>query len=1087
MTAVRSILAMGAAAVTVSALPSPLYTASNAISPVESSRGSGTIQRDVADLIPLHQDDRRRLEDEGEPRYQASYFARYQLLADDLCSAPNPIIELYCNGTLRPMSISDGSIQCVRTSVGDWDGMRCSNACGGIGQPSCDSVFLEDGSVGRGQFADIYFSCVGEDPAGVDAYMNYVGGEPGACEDSTDSSTNSRNFHVAQLGVFCYDDSDGAGAYVFDDKDFECGLGNAPAKIEGVYTCLDGTNCEGAACAVPFTDLVVEADHHNFYDCIQNLTALPVPEEPPKSDLIAPAAAGEYSALFQANWKLKLDTSVCGGDFAMKRLSCPNGRISLVETLASDVNCTIISDSLMECNDTTPNFFVNEFSGAIFQCEATDAIPEAMVEYTSAKALCAVDDQYVSHLVQLGVQCEDTVNGVFTSFSDYLFECGDNNTYEVLNGRYTCSAENHFGPAGETPTGEVTDLPVASVYTDFRWSRGAYEICYNFDPPAASQATPAPSPCQGGGVFGLGIGFGGGTSADCAEPPTTPSPTTAETPAPVTPAPIVVMTPAPTETDPPTTAPVAAVVAEAGPPAPPGTPFFVDYQAKIKRIVDDGCDSPEGDSVFVFCDKGSIEIDTDKTSDDIICAPPEDFTGGGEFAVCLFRCSGTACDDLYIDRESFQIGSIWVINDDWAEIFFRCTGDSVDSVDASYLMFGSDDGGETGSCTADAGAGQNLLLAELNVVCPNEDTGALELQNSHAYSECDFGVIPLPVNGNYTCVTGRWCTNRACLVEYEDMEVQAEHHNFQQCIQTDPAGFSVPAPVIEFDDDELVPEAGQYSVQFQAGIEFDYDEDNCEVQNSGVRLTCVDGTIQLINAESGFLCETVSDSVIECAETEFTVRGERVNVAEYECTATDVVPQTRVEYLATEIGCTSSSEETATRYIDLGVLCGDPGDQSFLSSDIFFECAQENGYTIRTADVLFSCFSTIDVPENSDNEQITIPAAQAFTDYRWAFLSTNFCWTLKPPTTASAASRAELRKVAKAAKGGSKGSSSSGSSTSSITSSSSTSGATTSTSGSNPNRIGSGGSSSGLNASSADRASFAAGLVALVAAVAAFA
>jgi len=44
-----------------------------------------------------------------------------------------------------------------------------------------------------------------------------------------------------------------------------------------------------------------------------------------------------------------------------------NGQIALVESLASNVNCTTISESVMECNDNNiAENFVNEFSGVVF-------------------------------------------------------------------------------------------------------------------------------------------------------------------------------------------------------------------------------------------------------------------------------------------------------------------------------------------------------------------------------------------------------------------------------------------------------------------------------------------------------------------------------------------------------------------------------------------------------------------------------------------------------------------------------------------------------------------------------------------------
>ncbi|CAB9520784.1 expressed unknown protein [Seminavis robusta] len=448
-----------------------------------------------------------------------------------------------------------------------------------------------------------------------------------------------------------------------------------------------------------------------------------------------------------------------------------------------------------------------------------------------------------------------------------------------------------------------------------------------------------------------------------------------------TPAPSVVLATSPTP------------VPNMAPAAPTGQPvtFFVDYRARFKRIVDGGCESPTTETILAVCDKGSLEVDVGKTSAEIGCAPSFDYGSGGQYTVCSLNCTSTDCDDLYIDRDAVHIFNVWQTNENYAEIHFRCAGADENSVDALYMIAGSDTTGATGSCVADGdGSGKNLLLGELNVECPTEEGDEREYVNSHAFSECGpLDAIPLNVDGNYTCVAGDWCGDEACQVEYKDVFVEADHHQFQQCIQTDPAGHSVPLPIVTVDD-VLMPEPGQYSSQFQVGAEFWFDEDSCEAENTGVRITCIDGAIGIIATATGVLCETVSSSEVVCTETNGTVGGS-VGFAEYECTSTDVVPATQVEYSTTEVACTSSSPLQATRFIDLGVLCGVPGSQEYFASDLFFECGQQNEYTIRASDGRLTCFEQVQVPANRNNDPVTIPPARAFTDYRWAFFSSGIC------------------------------------------------------------------------------------------------
>ena len=191
--------------------------------------------------------------------------ARFSHWADEGCGGPTPVIQAFCFGDITPQSISNEAIKCSALSSDEWSGIQCSIECTGV---DCEGIYLERqniGSADESQFGEIVFNCEGANVEDVDAYMIYVGGENGECSPSTTSGTESRNFHVGQLGVFCADSGDD-GAYRFDDGDFECGLGAIVAPIGGVYTCLQGDSCEGEACTVEFPDLVIEADRQNFHE-----------------------------------------------------------------------------------------------------------------------------------------------------------------------------------------------------------------------------------------------------------------------------------------------------------------------------------------------------------------------------------------------------------------------------------------------------------------------------------------------------------------------------------------------------------------------------------------------------------------------------------------------------------------------------------------------------------------------------------------------------------------------------------------------------------------------------------------------------
>lgn len=246
--------------------------------------------------------------------YRASYLARFQHLVDPVCEGPNPTIAVFCQGAVAPVSISDASIECsALTNEDGWEGLLCSNTCGSSsGGTSCEDVFLESEDAGGDRFGEIIFQCEGADIADVDAYMHYIGGDDGSCvaQATTSESVLSRNFHVAQLGVQCEEED----TFLFDDTFFECDVFSTTANIEGMYTCLAGTNCAGEDCTASFRDLYVEADRENFLQCVESVSGAVVPTKTSEIES-EPVATGSYSTVFQARWQMLVDLETCRGEF----------------------------------------------------------------------------------------------------------------------------------------------------------------------------------------------------------------------------------------------------------------------------------------------------------------------------------------------------------------------------------------------------------------------------------------------------------------------------------------------------------------------------------------------------------------------------------------------------------------------------------------------------------------------------------------------------------------------------------------------------------------------------------------------------
>ena len=447
----------------------------------------------------------------------------------------------------------------------------------------------------------------------------------------------------------------------------------------------------------------------------------------------------------------------------------------------------------------------------------------------SGEAFCeGTEDNSVVHLLQLGFECSDS-DGDFEIFDDYLLECGQGNIHNDVGGRYTCAA----GAAFVSSTREETPTGVAKISTDFRWGAGSFESCF-------TRTIVEP------------------TGTTTAEPQT---PATAPVPVPT----------APTTANTPTPPPESTVEVV------PGTTYSVEYKARFKRVIDDGCDGPSKDTIFIVCPKGKLEILD--THDSVVCLPATDTTDGeGQITICDTTCRGGACDDVYVDRESYWVLGIWVLDADlYAEVTYSCSAeDDVNGVDTLYFLLGSEDSGEEGSCTGEGtGNGQNLVFGELNIMCDTPEGSVFV--NEDAYTECDYA-RSWDINGAYTCFDGSFCRDSACAVTYDDLYVFADHHRFRECITTD-NGSGVPIPEVEVDGEDVAP--GQYSARFRVGSGYWYDEENCSGSKTGMKIECVDGTINLIEGSLDKSCSATSESTVECIETETSIINEHVDVAVY--------------------------------------------------------------------------------------------------------------------------------------------------------------------------------------------------------------
>jgi len=350
----------------------------------------------------------------------------------------------------------------------------------------------------------------------------------------------------------------------------------------------------------------------------------------------------------------------------------------------------------------------------IQECESVDQLPEARVEYLSAPALCQVGDgaESVTHMVQLGLTCEvDTVN-----YDLGLTNCGEDNTQETESLRATCMAEQVFDA---TNSGETVDMDIVSVQTD---------LLGNYDDVAdscivligAEGGEDGEDDCEGGGVVtvgGIGLNLGGsGCNEDEDEP----------------------------------------VLAEEEPTdgSTAGTIYSVDYKTRFKRVVDDGCSTVETDTFQLSCLSGQLTLTN--VPEWIYCTDPEDYENSltGQYSLCV-TCEGEECEQKYIDRNSRWILGRWIMDESIiVEIEFTCSGTTVDDVGAFVSYYGTELTGESGRCSGNGASDNNVLIAQLDVSCPDESAeSSYTFVNDDAYVECETGVS-VTIDGNYTCGTG---------------------------------------------------------------------------------------------------------------------------------------------------------------------------------------------------------------------------------------------------------------------------------------------------------------------------------------------
>jgi len=275
--------------------------------------------------------------------YKVSYTARFQQNQSPGCEGAKPGMVIVCGSRdIRNVITSSPTIECSGddpTQILELNDGRYGLLC-----ESTESVYVSrNGFGGQSPLGEISFECHGESVNDVDGEFVIIKGPPGLCLGS------GENFNMAQLAVLCPSSEDGLDeSFVVDDRHSDCGVENFFWNVDGNYSCLSGGTCGANGCQIAFEQLIVNADPHNFPECIKSSNASPIPtiDEPATPQF----PAGQYVVRFQTVWSYVLPGD-CESNIASKKITCLNGSIGIIESTGEKSACDVIDDSIVECRD----------------------------------------------------------------------------------------------------------------------------------------------------------------------------------------------------------------------------------------------------------------------------------------------------------------------------------------------------------------------------------------------------------------------------------------------------------------------------------------------------------------------------------------------------------------------------------------------------------------------------------------------------------------------------------------------------------------------------------------------------------------
>jgi hypothetical protein len=290
--------------------------------------------------------------------------------------------------------------------------------------------------------------------------------------------------------------------------------------------------------------------------------------------------------------------------------------------------------------------------------------------------------------------------------------------------------------------------------------------------------------------------------------------------------------------------------------------YTANYTAQFQYFRDVLCQGP-APVIQVACLGPNIRL-LNTSDPSIVCSTPFIADNGWSTIECNNTCaSDAACEGVYLNIG----GNIQDVDGPYGKIRFECEGDELYTVDAyvAYL------GGGNGACAGSSSGvdTHNFHVARMGVSCPTE-FGSREYVFDDFFFECNLWSIPGDGNPGdvYTCYHGDTCGGTECIVDFNDLRINADVPNFldKKCIETAVPVTPTPAPVLNPSQSQLYT----YSAKFEAawGLLIDpVSVLSCSGNTPTVRMTCRNGDITFVNSTYTTVnCDAVSPGVMECTD-----------------------------------------------------------------------------------------------------------------------------------------------------------------------------------------------------------------------------